>query len=459
MIGKSKLMQKEYTDHFFNISPKHGFLPIREPLANLPTQYSAIQLVIDKLPDLIADIPFFDKEIANLPELNVDKETDPFVIQALFRAYCFISSAYLLAPAQRDKKDGIYGKARNELPAQLAAPLDYVANKLGVSPWLEYHYAYSLGNYIKKDPQGDLHWQNLDMACSFTRTKDEIGFIMNHVYINEVTPDLVRAIYLYFTNEEQAGIKLMYETLLEINKRRQTMWRASDHRHYNDFRAFIMGIKGNEQVFGLGVKYLGTRNPEEYRQYRGQTGAQDDIIPTCDIFTGITKFYPHNDLTDYLHDLRNYRPQCVQAYFKDLQEEVAVKPVLEFFKSIDDHDSLVYLLACIDQVYLFRNGHWQFVQKYIMANTKYSVATGGTPIISWLPNQIQACLSAIGELLDIIDVDLFGAIHKKMYEDIKQRHQQGQKLINEQLKELQKIDYSPEKVYKLNDQHNLQDDK
>lgn len=451
-------MQREYTDNFFNVSPKHGFLPINPPLARLPKHYSAIQDLIDQLPDLISDISFFDAAVAKLPEIDLTEEKDRFVIQALFRAYAFLTSAYLLAPAQRDKQDGIYGKARNELPAQLAVPLDCVANKLGISPWLEYHYSYSLGNYIKKNPQGDLHWQNLDMACSFTRTKDEVGFIMNHVYINEVTPDLIKSIYMYFAKQELAGVQLMYSTLLEINRRRQTMWRASNHKHYNDFRAFIMGIKGNEQVFGPGVKYLGTANADQYRQYRGQTGAQDDIIPTCDIFTGITQFYPQNDLTKYLQDLRSYRPLCVQDFFKDLQQNIAEKPVFAYFKQEDNMQGLVYLLACIDQVYLFRNGHWQFVQKYIMANTKYPVATGGTPIISWLPNQIQACLSAMQEIIQFVRKDVLYEQERNLYTEIELRYKQGQSLLDEQLRELQKTDYSAEKVYKLNDQHNLQDD-
>ena len=54
---------------------------------------------------------------------------------------------------------------------------------------------------------------------------------------------------------------------------------------------------------------------------------------------------------------------------------------------------MCYLLAIVEEIYKFRNGHWQFVQKYIMSNTKYAKATGGTPIISWIPNQIKSVLN------------------------------------------------------------------
>ena len=68
-------------------------------------------------------------------------------------------------------------------------------------------------------------------------------------------------------------------------------------------------------------------DPDRKRQYRGQTGAQDDIIPTMDIFSGVVDRYPDNMLTKYLLDLRSYRPVCVQRFFDDLRKNVKVKNV------------------------------------------------------------------------------------------------------------------------------------
>ena len=105
-----------------------------------------------------------------------------------------------------------------------------------------------------------------------------------------------------------------------MNSRRREMWKASRWNHYNDFRVFIMGVKGNEELFGDGVIYDGVW--DEPKQFRGQTGAQDDIIPMEDIFSGVIKHYPKNELTKYLLDLRSYRPKCIQKFFKDLEETV-----------------------------------------------------------------------------------------------------------------------------------------
>ena len=73
------------------------------------------------------------------------------LIGALFRSYAFLSSAYLLEKTYYSQvEDKTYGPARQSLPAMLARPFCIVADRLGVQPWLDYHYAYSLNNYVLK---------------------------------------------------------------------------------------------------------------------------------------------------------------------------------------------------------------------------------------------------------------------------------------------------------------------
>ena len=44
-------------------------------------------------------------------------------------------------------------------------------------------------------------------------------------------------------------------------------------------------------------------------------------------FSGVIFYYPENELTKYLLDLRLYRPKCVQHFFSDLQSSMkAVHP-------------------------------------------------------------------------------------------------------------------------------------
>lgn len=427
-------MNFPYTDGFFSIDSTNGFLPITDPLVKLPERYENIQNIIDNLPMLIKNGKLLESMVNNL--LNnielVSLETDIFVIQALYRAYTFITSAYLLEPSYSSQTQGKYGKGRNVLPNQLTIPLEWVSSKLNVYPWLDYHYAYSLGNYVKKDPNAGFEYTNLDMACCFSGSTDEKGFIMVHVDINSHSPNLIKGIEL-FNTDKKLSLQLLLDTMEKINSRRKTMWEASNPSNYNNFRAFIMGIRGNVDIFGDGVKYEGSTNTE-LRTYRGQSGSQDDIIPTIDIFSGLYKYYPDNILTQYLLDMRSYRPVPVQNFLTDLEKNCIR------FEDLDTEE-LKLLYKILDQVHCFRNGHWMFVQKYIMANTKYNIATGGTPITTWLPNQIEAVLEYMRIILDKID-------DKDFVNENKSDWNYKFNVLISQANELTKANYDVKLVYK-----------
>ena len=89
---------------------------MRDPLKKLPDRYGNIQNIIDNLPLLIKNGELLEKMVINLPnniEL-VSNETNIFVIQALYRAYTFVTSAYLLEPSYSSRnqvnmvKDEVY---------------------------------------------------------------------------------------------------------------------------------------------------------------------------------------------------------------------------------------------------------------------------------------------------------------------------------------------------------------
>ena len=456
-----------YSDNFFEVNHLNGFLPKKSPLAVLPERYSELQVLIDEMPIKKANgqggllstegaIEDAVKKLKNYKDL-VKNEDDIFINQALFRAYAFLTSAYLLAPShfsfQKTKK---YGKAHRILPSQLSEPFVLVSEKLDVYPFIDYHYAYSLGNYVKIDSSKGYEWENLAMAAKFSGMDDERGFIMLHVDINQHSPQLVGSILDFIKSKDNSGVNQSLNNCLSsmksINERRQIMWQASRWKHYNDFRVFIMGIKGNDEIFGDGVIYEGIS--EEPVQYRGQTGAQDNIIPTADIFTGVIDYYPSNDLTKYLLDLRSYRPKCIQNFLSDLKDEMKENRLFNSIKKSENEEGLCLLIQILDEIYYFRNGHWQFVQKYIMANTKYAKATGGTPIISWIPNQITAVLNYMSDVLELIP-DNSSFLDKALFT---QQLSKKISLLEKQLQLLHGDNYNAEDVFALNKKHKLNDD-
>ena len=471
-------MKENYSDKFFNVSSSFGFLPEKNPLTVLPTRYKELQSLLDNMPVNLANgskgylaIPNRIKiEVDKLPNYlnDVKKETEILVIQALYRGYCFLASAYTLELSYQEfVKSKKYGKARQFLPIQIAQPFFVVARKLDVYPWLDYHYAYSLGNYRFIDKKKGFHWSNLDQCVKFSGTSDESGFIMNHVDINQHSPKLVESVLKSLksieenNNEElNKNLKQNFHSMELVNDRRKEMWVASRWKHYNDFRIFIMGIKGNEEIFGNGLIYDGVW--DEPKQFRGQTGAQDNIIPMEDIFTGIINFYPDNQLTKYLLDLRTYRPKCIQEFFIDLKidiDKVHGGSIFHFLKANHNAIGMCYLLAIVEEIYKFRNGHWQFVQKYIMANTKYAKATGGTPIISWIPNQIKSVLNFIELILNELNkMDKnFNEEQNLIFTKSSDTYQSKKKLLDQQLIIVENSNYNPGKVFELNKKFKLED--
>jgi indoleamine 2,3-dioxygenase len=417
---------------------------------------------VAQLPNLVDDVT---RIVADAQDKSKDNRDASRLVQALFRGYGFLTSAYLLESAHHGTRaGGAYGKARNVLPSALAQPLVLTADALGIPPWLDYHHSYSLGNFVHRDSTlhgEDLwHWKNLDMACRFSGTSDETGFIMLHVQINQHTAallgafqDVLRDAQLKGDSENPAGPwQRLLRALEHINRSRREMWRASRPERYNDFRVFIMGITGNEALFGPGVVYQGVKKyGEKPMQFRGQTGAQDDIVPACDILLGIDNTYPTNELTDYLRDLRQYRPPVVQKWFDDVRKDRDAVELDQFLAS--NAGIALIAAACVEQITLFRIGHWQFVQKYILAHTRHATATGGTPITSWLPNQIDACFARMDQLLGYADPHKLSESERRWHANMSQRLNERRRILTEQRALLENPAFDPREIYARNIGH------
>lgn len=158
------------------------------------------------------------------------------------------------------------------------------------------------------------------------------------------------------------------------------MWHESSPKGYLNFRTFIMGIQGNEDIFPNGVLYEGVSDIPF--AFRGETGAQDSIIPSVDTAFGVE--YPRNSLTEYLFQLRAYRPLNHQTHINWCGQQNKVTSFKKYCQ--EDSYSSFLMLRNIHMTFRFRHQHWVMTKQYIINNTKYPRATGGTPITTWLPN-------------------------------------------------------------------------
>jgi indoleamine 2,3-dioxygenase len=118
---------------------------------------------------------------------------------------------------------------------------------------------------------------------------------------------------------------------------------------------------------------------------------QSKQIPLCDNLLQITM--PDTPLTAILQDFRSYRPGNHREFLEYVKAR-ATHVSLKSYALQEPSSAALYLLA-LNQVRDFRWRHWCFTREYILKKTSHPTATGGSPIVTWLPNQLQAVMQAM----------------------------------------------------------------
>ena len=144
-------------------------------------------------------------------------------------------------------------------------------------------------------------------------------------------------------------------------------------------------------MFPNGVVYEGLS--AEPLSFRGESGANDSMIPLCDNLLQISM--PTTPLTDILKDFRSYRPGNHRGFLEWVDRTSRACGLKRY--ALEDPESAALYVAALDQVRDFRWRHWCFAREYILKTTSHPTATGGSPIVTWLPNQLQAVLAQILE--------------------------------------------------------------
>ena len=430
------------------VSKTYGFLPRQEPLFKLPAEFKKMEEIIARAritqPDgskgLLGQGKFGEVVEKELPMVDVSKIEDSRLLEALMRDYSYLASMYLLEPCDLQyKKSGDYGKGRERLPANIAVPLCKLAEKLNVKPFLEYT-NYILYNWVKKDPTKGFHPTNLIIPRMFEGGKDEHWFMSIHLFMLEHSGKLVEHTLEALRACEKKDRKAFDQALRsqlanskKINKNMDVMWEGSEPKNYTMYRTFIMGVK-NQPMFPNGVVYEGVSS--EKRFYRGETGANDSMIPTLDNLFEVTANMPENPLTSALKEFRSYRPMNHQKFVGFIEEKARELGVKKF--ALADPNSTVLYLANLDQIAEFRERHWRFTKEYIIKHTKHPVATGGTPITTWLPNQLGVVLKVIEEVGSSLDQSKLSSDNKTLLKDVLNRATTMRKILTREVEELKK---------------------
>lgn len=123
----------------FMVSTTRGFLPRQEPVVQLPPEFDTLESILSRMPiktlngtpGLLATFILGETVLKELPDLTaaIEKYKDNLpLINALYRDYSFLASAYLLEPCHhRFIKGEGYGLGRQTLPAVISRPISRCA--------------------------------------------------------------------------------------------------------------------------------------------------------------------------------------------------------------------------------------------------------------------------------------------------------------------------------------------
>ncbi|KAI0128254.1 indoleamine 2,3-dioxygenase family protein [Hypoxylon sp. NC0597] len=422
----------------FIVSMTRGFLARMDPIVVLPPEFESVESLLQAMPvrtlsgkpGLLATGQLGDRVLQDLPDLTdqVEKYRDNLpVMNALYRDYSFLASAFLLEPCHmRFIKGEPYGLGRSLLPAQLSRPIVRCAELAGFKPFMEYAGSYALFNYRLQNPDMGLEYSNLRLIRAFEHgldpTSSEAGFVLVHVDMVKNSGPLVHGTMSCLQALDNAdgvssqqqrkafneGMRSIVNAMHKVNGVMETMWMKSKPRSYTSFRTFIFGIT-SQSMFPDGVVYEGV-NEGKPLSFRGESGANDTMIPLMDNFLQVQM--PDTPLTEILRDFRDYRPSNHRQFLVEVKkssEELGVKDFalaigIERNSSLTDEDvdlvkeSRRLWLQALNQVRDFRWRHWCFAREYILKQTSHPTATGGSPIVTWLPNQLQAIMEEMMEI-------------------------------------------------------------
>jgi len=278
---------------------------------------------------------------------------------------------------------------------------------------MSYAAAYTLYNYRFVDPsKGTTPYSNLRLIRAFERGLDpkssEAGFVLTHVDMVAHSASLILGTTQILDTLRDAPLNrasvneafgLMLDALDNIEASMEEMWARSRPKDYLSYRTFIFGIT-NQSMFPNGVIYEG-HNGGEPMSFRGESGANDSMIPLLDALCQIPM--PANPLTEILEDFRSYRPKPHRdflAHVRDAAPELGVRDYCE-----RDPETAVLYLRLLDHVRSFRWRHWLFAREYIIRRSSHPTATGGSPIVTWLPNQLVAVMDLMAAVAAGLDAE------------------------------------------------------
>ncbi len=358
----------------FDIRHDTGFLP-KKPLQKLPKKFAALDELAHNLPRLVeSGTDNLRRTIDDFPFLNVHNLNGSALRRAMM-IYHFAQSAYVKSPPETRR-----------IPANLAIPSWILAKKYDKPSILSYN-SYILDNWKLRDPNGPFEIENLSTLIDFVTIPDDAGFKLVHVAVD------------YRAASGLSAIGPMQRAVLEDDALtvEACLWRIAGALFAMCAELIKMPLWCNPDIYYLRVRpwiqmfsdiiYDGVEIFHGQGQtFRAETGAQNSAIPSLAAALGVT--HTQTPITQHLDDMLLYMPPPHRDFIRQVTEGPSSREYV--FKKRRSHPALIEANnAAIDGLVLFRERHFEYPMKYLVAKKEGPLGTGGTPYEQWLRKLIN----------------------------------------------------------------------
>lgn len=360
---------------YFDISPERGFLPREDPLVYLPPEFGYLDTFGLKLPELIklGKVNATAKELP-IPSISQLSSLRGPALQLAWVRYGFIQSA--CAHSQESRIPISIGK-------NIAWPMYQLAKMLNKPPILSYD-GYVLNNWKRKDHDGPIKVDNLELVQTFIEDSDQAWFILIHVDIEYEAATAIRNLREAILAAERFDDSALECALLDIDKalsnmivtmKRMTEGASPDR--YHRIRPWIMSF---ENITYEGVDEYGGKP----QSFRGQTGAQTSIFQSLEAGLQMPPM-EINELARYLQEMRLYMPYGHSQFIREVERRSQVR---EFIVRLAPHFSKIYN-RCVEKIFDFLDIHFKYAVTYIFQKTINPKGTGGSDFMKYLKGRLD----------------------------------------------------------------------
>ena len=358
----------------FGVSVNRGFLPDEDPLSIMPCGWEFLDNFGQRLPELIQSGRLLhEANCLPVPPDYYFAFLTERELQLAWVRYSFIQSAYV----------HVQENSPRLICRNIARPMWLISQVLNKPPILSYD-AYTLNNWKRRNPVGNIEVDNLELIQTFIRDSDQDWFILIHVDIENRAGFAVKSLVQAISAVEAEDAVSLGFALLGINialsrvlDTMQRMPEGTSPETYYKIRPWIMSF---ENVIYGGVEEFDGQS----QSFRGQTGAQTSIFQSLEAGLQMPKLEV-NELATHLMDMRKYMPEGHRRFIAEVESRSQVRDfIIRAAPELADEYN-----CCVDRICDFLEIHFDYAVRYIHRQTKNPKGTGGTDFMKYLKGRLD----------------------------------------------------------------------